>query len=532
VLLAGVLLAACARRAEPPPTAPQPPVAAASASPASPASPAPPPGAPEGAAAGERAVLFLAADVRGYLAPCGCSENMRGGIARAAHVLAEARGRGGAVLFVDGGNSLFGAPTLAPAQVPQEEARARALAGALRQMGLAARATGPLDAARGEAFLAGLGLPALAPGEGRALDAGAHRVGVAAGRTSAQLAAGAAAARQAGAHFVVGLVPLTLEQAQPLAATREAAGGVDLLLASGGGEPGAEENRLVRGAVPLAAPQSKGRSLLRVDVALGGAGARGGAAPGPFGLQRGQADLERELEAVDARLALLAREVDQPGVSPALKALKQGKLEELVARRARLASAEVPGLQPGRFTLRFVALEASLPADPAVARQVAAYDAEVGRLNLSWAAAQGEDCPAPERGAAAHVGSAACRSCHPDAFPVWEASKHAHAWETLEAVGKQHHLNCAGCHVTGWAQPGGVCRIDRTAGREDVGCESCHGPGSRHVTAPSAETIVGRPGEQACVGCHNPENSPHFDFATYVPRILGPGHGGARSGAR
>ena len=28
-----------------------------------------------------------------------------------------------------------------------------------------------------------------------------------------------------------------------------------------------------------------------------------------------------------------------------------------------------------------------------------------------------------------------------------------------------------------------------------------------------------------CVGCHNPENSPHFDFALYLPQILGKGHG-------
>jgi predicted CXXCH cytochrome family protein len=58
-----------------------------------------------------------------------------------------------------------------------------------------------------------------------------------------------------------------------------------------------------------------------------------------------------------------------------------------------------------------------------------------------------------------------------------------------------------------------------------VGCESCHGPGSLHAEDPTPKNIVRSPGRELCVTCHNPENSPHFDFATYLPRVLGPGHG-------
>ncbi|MCI0673017.1 MAG: cytochrome c family protein [Myxococcaceae bacterium] len=465
----------------------------------------------------DRAVLYLSADMRGYLAPCGCSENMRGGVARAAHQLAEARRQGPPVLYVDGGNSLFGAPRLTAAQVPQDEARARALAGAMKAMGLVTRATGPLDDARGEAFLRSLGLPNVAFGRGEVLAAGTHRVGVVSARDAAELRAGAAEARRKGAELVLGLLQRTVEDAQALAARTDT--GVDLLVATfTASETSGEENRLVRGAVPLVGLQSKGRSLLRVEVAFG-------EGPGPFQLQRGQADVERELSALDARIALLDREVNHPGLSAELRRLKLGKLEELVRRR--LTTGAVPDLQAHTYTLRFVPLEASLPSDPAVAAIVARYDAEVGRLNLAWARVHGKDCPAPAKGQAAFVGNKACRGCHAGAFAVYEASKHAHAWETLVGLGKQHHLQCASCHVTGWEQPGGVCRIDRTARREDVGCESCHGPGSLHARAPAATNIVGRPGAAACTGCHTLENSPHFDFTTYVPRILGPGHGAA-----
>jgi hypothetical protein len=156
---------------------------------------------------------------------------------------------------------------------------------------------------------------------------------------------------------------------------------------------------------------------------------------------------------------------------------------------------------------------------------VKAYDRDVGQMNLAWAKEHGEDCPAPKKGEAAFVGTASCKECHAEAFPTWEQSKHSHAWATLEEKGKQFHLNCVGCHVTGYEKPGGVCRLDKVAGRESVGCESCHGPGSLHAENPTTKNILAQPGREQCVTCHNPENSPHFDFATYLPRILGPGHG-------
>jgi hypothetical protein len=285
------------------------------------------------------------------------------------------------------------------------------------------------------------------------------------------------------------------------------------------GEFTAEENRLVRSDVPVVALQSKGRSLLRVDLTYA-------AAKGPFVLQRSQGDVDREVTALEQRLALLDKEINLPGVDPKLQALKQGKRDELAARKqAFLTAPPAPATDTNGFSLRFLPLESNLPSAKDAQALVTAYDADVGRLNLEWAKAHGQDCPAPAKGQAGYVGSAACLDCHPDPATVWEASKHHHAWETLEAVGKQHHLNCTGCHVTGWQKPGGVCRLDKVAGREDVGCESCHGPGSKHVDAPGPTTIVGKPGEAVCVTCHNRENSPHFDFATYLPRILGPGHG-------
>lgn len=503
LLALAVLAAACARRAEVP------------APPPTPAAPAPANGA----------VLFVSADTRGYLAPCGCSENMRGGIARAVAQVRAARAGGGPVLFVDGGDSLFPEPELPAAQVPQEELKARTLAGALALLGVQARGVGEKDDARGAAFRRALGLPDLAPGEARVLEAGARKVGVTAGTTPEQLARGARAARERGADFVLGLVHQDLAGAQ--AAFGADARGLDLVVATHSATPfSAEENRRAGGAVPVVQLQSKGRSLLRVDL-------RYAPNEGPFAPARGQADVERETALLAERIERLNREIDLPGADPQRKALQQQKLAELVARRQALLDQPPPSPDgQNAFTLRFVPLEATLPSDPDAVALVERYDREVGALNLAWARAHGQDCPAPGRGEAGFVGSEACRTCHAAAFPVFEQTKHPRGLATLEEKGKQFHLDCVTCHVTGWGEPGGACRLDKLQGRAGVGCESCHGPGSRHVAAPSRANVTRAPGRDVCVSCHNLENSPHFDFATYVPRILGPGHGAPAAGGR
>jgi hypothetical protein len=466
----------------------------------------------------DQAVIFILADLRGHLAPCGCSERMRGGIARIAAQVASARAEGHEVLVLEGGDSLFDGQPLGPAEAPEAERRAQSLAESFGEMGVAAQALGPRDEAGGEAFLRALRLPNVPRGVFRPLGAGGHRVAVVAGQTAAELREAGVRARGDGAELVIGFLAAPLEQAQATADVL--AGGVDLVVATH--TPGllsADENRRVPTPVPLFRLESQGRSLLRLDVHFGAPGTR------PV-LARTQADQAEDANVLSARLALLGRELDAPGLLPARRALLAQKMDELVARRAGILSSTPGGaLPPGTFTSHFVPVESSLPQDPKVKALVDRYDHEVGQLNLAWARAHGQDCPAAAPGEAAYVGNSACVACHAGAEAVWRATKHAHAYATLVEVSKQFHTACVGCHVTGLARPGGVCRIDRVSGRENVGCESCHGPGSLHVGAPSKQNIVTRPKETRCAGCHTSENSPHFDFALYLPRILGPGHG-------
>lgn len=466
---------------------------------------------------GSSAVIFVSADMRGYIGPCGCSENMRGGIARAAHQLAEARKAGHPVLYVDAGDSLFGRTSIPPEAVPQEERKAKALAEAFKKMGLATRAVGELDDARGAEFRSRLELPDQPSGV-KTFELLGRMVAVIVARDEAELQTAAKSARAQGAAFVLALYHQPLPAAQKAAALPGLP--VDLIVTGHGEELSAEDNKLVRGAVPVVQLQSKGRSLLRIDLFATGARAE------QFALLRGQADVERELSSLDQRIELLRKQVNEPMLREDVKALRKAKLEEIIARREALAARPPPSPE-GRnaYSLRFVPLESNFPSLPEVQEVVTRYDRDVGQLNLAWAREHGRDCPPPSAGQAGFVGNEACRECHAEAFPVWEESKHAHAYATLEQVGKNFHLDCVKCHVTGYERPGGVCRIDKVEGRKDVGCESCHGPGSLHVEDPSADNVVTTNEPKDCIGCHDPENSPHFEFKAYLAKILGPGHG-------
>jgi hypothetical protein len=465
-----------------------------------------------------QAKIFVTADLRGYLGPCGCSENMRGGIARTAYQIAQARSGDAPVFFVDSGDALFGASTIPPEAVLQQERKAKALAETFKLMGLQTRAVGPLDDARGPAFREALKLPELPQSQLQVFELGTAKWAVVNAATVDELPARAAAARSQGAKFVLGLVQQPFEVVSKAAANGLA--GVSLAIATRAkDELSGEQSRLVRSTTPVAQVQSKGRSLLSLELTRAGGDE-------PFELIHGAMEQEREVAALDQRIEMLRTQVNEPMLGDELKALRKGKLEEIIARREKLASTPLP--QPeGKnvFSVRFIPLESNFPQAPEAVSIVTAYDRDVGELNLQWAKEHGKDCPAPEKGQPGFTGNTACLDCHEDAFGIWKTSKHAASYPTLQRVGKNYHLDCIGCHVTGWQKPGGTCRIDHTANREYVGCESCHGPGSVHAADPSASNIAKGNDAKVCTGCHDHENSPSFDFDAYVTKIVGPGHG-------
>lgn len=88
-----------------------------------------------------------------------------------------------------------------------------------------------------------------------------------------------------------------------------------------------------------------------------------------------------------------------------------------------------------------------------------------------------------------YVGTERCVSCHKEAERVWLKSAHSHAYQTLvdakRPSNRQYDPECIACHTVGFAYQTGFVSAEKTPKLKNVGCESCHGPGSLHSNNPN-----------------------------------------------
>lgn len=470
--------------------------------------------------------LIFSACVAGQLVPCGCSPDQRGGLPRAVALVEKLRQRDPGLLFIDAGDLLFENPQRpAPQLLTQRQLKARTLARGDALLHAVARGVGERDLSLGPQFASetAAGVPLLAPGQSRLV----REVGILAAAAPADFAA-AAGLRKQGAKLVIALLhprgdnAWTRAQAM-LPAAREA--GIDLAVLGRRGDPAVDGDLREPGPPPLLAIEGHMQSLLRVEVHPGS---------GPLQLLSSAADREAESRALQVRIDRFRSQLES---APQRKAQLEEKIAELQQRQKALGAAIArPPAGAAWAEATFLPVTQEAGSDAAAQKLVDAYDEKVSELNLAEAKTQPEACPAAARGEASFVGANKCAECHESEARFWQQTKHAGAWQTLVTVRKQFSLDCVRCHVTGWQQPGGVCRIDRTAagepglnghgvGRQDVQCEACHGPGSEHVADDSGGHIKAEVGQPLCVRCHEAANSPHFDYTKYKPFIVGPGHG-------
>ena len=513
--------------------------------------PAQPPADGGSAAAGDKATLVFAASTAGQLVPCGCSPDQKGGFPRAVSLVKKLRDEVPGLVYVDAGDLLFESAMKRSGPIAaQDELKAKTLAEGEPMLGAAARGIGPRDLPLGGQFCSDTanGISLLEGGKGGVpgardtllVRAGEVPIGLlAAGQSpDARIKERAAALKQQGARAVV-LIAIpggpAWQGAQELARSSRDAG-VDFVVLGHLDDPATDPNRAEPGPPPVFSVEGHGQSLLRIDLRF-----PAGAQKAVY-LARGEAGKKEELDELDKRIALLT---DQARNAPEdMRKRYQDKVAELTQRKSALASSKET-IPEGALvvTATFLPLTQDAGEDPLAAKLVAAYDERVAAMNLELAKKQPEKCPPPSRGEASFIGVSkaskpkGCASCHAQEAEFWANTGHAHAYETLVNVKKQFSLDCVRCHVTGWQQPGGVCRIDRTEvggagfaehgkGRQDVQCEMCHGPGSQHAADPP-EHIAAEVPDTVCIRCHEAANSPHFDYARYLPFVIGPGHGDA-----
>jgi len=121
-----------------------------------------------------------------------------------------------------------------------------------------------------------------------------------------------------------------------------------------------------------------------------------------------------------------------------------------------------------------------------------------------------------------YVSEAACVACHPKTVEAWKGFKHAHALESLVARGHDSNPRCLQCHTVGYGATDGYVNQRLTPALASVSCENCHGRGDHHVKFHNKEDVPERSAKMAtiaCETCHDPENSPAFNYETYWEKI-------------
>jgi hypothetical protein len=223
--------------------------------------------------------------------------------------------------------------------------------------------------------------------------------------------------------------------------------------------------------------------------------------------------------------------------------LRREGLTVSITREIELARRLPPVIRGSWYENRIIPLDSSIPDHRAISLLVAAYNAESTRRAsaglptgiaprdpraLETGQAVGLTADAKSEEPIRYVGSAACAGCHPDAWRVFQATKHARALAALGTVGRDHDPGCVGCHVTGYLVPGGTGSVAVATQRlKNVGCESCHGPGLGHVTGADKKGTTQRTvAETVCRGCHTPDQTNgEFEYETFRKAVLGRGHG-------
>jgi len=124
---------------------------------------------------------------------------------------------------------------------------------------------------------------------------------------------------------------------------------------------------------------------------------------------------------------------------------------------------------------------------------------------------------------ATYVGRGRCRDCHASIDDQYAQQDMGDNAETAMSG-----TNCQNCHVTGYGEPSGFKADGSTPHLDGIGCEDCHGPGSKHVAASTNDERIANitrvpPSDKACWGCHGDRiknaDGTYSPGAIYLPAV-------------
>lgn len=502
----------------------------------------------------EAGAIYFASGLKGYTEPCGCTVDvLLGGIDRITAFVDDARQLHPDAVFVDAGDWLFESTRIPEHLRPQEKAKAEVLAAAHRQMDTLFSVPGGRDLAVGADFYFEMmeradiePLGANITIDGRSLEAtkkveidGQKVLFVGAGEADTYEDVGEVEvtdevdAIEEAIDGILAQATVVVYQGSPLRAEVIAEELTDVDFVIVGHDPRRKDDATPVGETTLLEAYDQGRYLGRLK--LYGDRGDGAFVDGRAGIRAERQTLDEQIRQV--RLDLRRLEVRTDGEDTPMVERLEERLEGLEDRRRTLMRDEIDiAEQQPSFLYDLIAMEPGYRMDDEIRQRRHEYNRSLAELNRDI----DRDIIPADDDQPVYVGQKECQTCHGDAYQFWEDTAHASAVETLEVRHKDYDQNCIGCHVDGWEQPGGSVLgkleyADDVHGETiekdlaEVGCESCHGPGSKHRIDPldddgEPQHITRHPTENDCVQCHVPDHSPSFDFDVFVEQVTGKGH--------
>jgi hypothetical protein len=117
-----------------------------------------------------------------------------------------------------------------------------------------------------------------------------------------------------------------------------------------------------------------------------------------------------------------------------------------------------------------------------------------------------------EKQKATYVGMEKCKECHPEHVESYYSWKYSKNFRVIQMRKKDHDPNCVRCHTTGYGKPGGFTTVEGTPWMVNKQCESCHGPASLHLKAPTKlehQETLSIP-KNVCTVCHSGHKHPGY----------------------
>jgi hypothetical protein len=483
--------------------------------------------------------IFVATNVAGALEPCGCVKDMLGGVDHAAKLKATANSGASGSLLVGAGPMLFLDPKPKEQARTQELWKAEALAQSLGDMGLTAWAPGANDWAAGKEELDRLrgktGAALLAANvEGQTGTKLVEIAGVKVGLVGVSAPEGGQAPKASDPKkaFDSGLEQLDAQGAKIkialLAMPRgaalrllEDARGIALAVVGkpveiGDTNDGTTPPMLLNGMLVVQTPNHLQKMAI-VDLYVRADDFEFEDGSGIANAEK-RDNLERRIEELKQRIEAAT------SASPEDVAKRRADLEKLEAELKSLANPPTPD-KSSFFRYELKDVRENVGADVSVAGRLKDYYKRVNQHNQK-AFADRKPPPVPA-GQSGYVGIAKCSPCHAEEHRFWQGTPHAVAYKTLERQDKQFNLDCVECHVTGYEKPGGST-VTLVSDFKNVQCETCHGPGSRHVDSPSNPDFIQKsPEKSLCApACHHPPHvKENWSVDEAWKKIIGPGHG-------